>query len=306
MKCIFIYNPKSGKGKVKKWLGFIKEQLETKFDQVDIYETKSQEDTINAARAACGKYDALIFSGGDGTFNDIACGVASEPVRPVLGYLPSGTVNDIARNLRIPRNIKRALKIVLEGNTIRHDVGKVNDFYFMYVVATGTFTGSSYRTKHDLKRIFGRIAYAFDGIREFLNPMLAKIRIKFEDRTIEAETPLVLVLNSISVAGIPFHKNGHLNDGNFDIVIVKKGFRRGIFNVIRLFLYGLVSLRKRRLLDFYRANSFTIETEGEPCWTMDGQEGPKGTIQIENLHNHLEIFVPFRRRNAKAKSKYFK
>ena len=40
-------------------------------------ETKSQEDTINAARAACGKYDALVFSGGDGTFNNIACGVAS-------------------------------------------------------------------------------------------------------------------------------------------------------------------------------------------------------------------------------------
>ena len=52
-------------------------------------------------------------------------------------------------------------------------------------------------------------------------------------------------------------------------------------------------------------SSFVIETEGEPCWTVDGEEGPKGTIRIENLHNHLEIFVPFNRK-AKTKSKYFK
>lgn len=305
MNCIFIYNPKSGKGKIKKWLGYIKETLESKYGQVVLYNTKSQEDTIRAAREACGKYDALIFSGGDGTFNDIACGVASEPVRPILGYIPSGTVNDIAKNLRIPRNVKKALKIIIAGNTIYHDVGKVNDMYFMYVVATGTFTGSSYRTKHDLKKVFGKLAYVFDGIKDFLNPTLAKIRLRIGDQVIETETPLILVLNSISVAGIPFHKNGHLNDGNFDIVIVKKGFRRGILNVIRLFLYGLIHLRRRRRLDFYRGNSFVIETEGNPCWTVDGEEGPKGTVRIENLHNHLQIFVPYRRNN-KVKSKYFK
>ena len=305
MNCIFIYNPKSGKGKIIKWLSYIKETLESIYDRVDLYETKSQEDTINAARAACGKYDALVFSGGDGTFNNIACGVASEPERPVLGYIPSGTVNDIAKKLKIPRNVKKALRIITEGNKTYHDVGKVNGRYFMYVVATGTFTGSSYRTKHDVKKIFGRLAYFLDGIKDFLNPHLAKIKLKIGEETIETETPLFLVLNSISVAGIPFHKHGHLNDGNFDIVVVKKGFRRGIFNVLRLFLYGLMRVRKRRLLDFYRASSFVIETEGEPCWTVDGEEGPKGTIRIENLHNHLEIFVPFNRK-AKTKSKYFK
>ena len=70
------------------------------------YQTKSSEDTINVARESCGKYDALVFSGGDGTFNDVVTGVAPMEKRPILGYIPSGTVNDIARNLSISRNIK--------------------------------------------------------------------------------------------------------------------------------------------------------------------------------------------------------
>jgi diacylglycerol kinase (ATP) len=292
LKCIFVYNPNSGKGKIKKKLEYVKKTLEDKFDEVALYSTKSQEDTIRVAKEACGKYDALIFSGGDGTFNDIVCGVANEPARPVLGYIPSGTVNDIARNLKIPKNLKKALRIIIEGHKINHDIGKVNDQYFMYVVATGTFTGSSYRTKQKIKKVFGKLAYAFGGFKDFLNPLVSKIRLKLSDQVVETETPLVLVLNSISVAGIPFHKNGHLNDGKFDIVIVKKGLRRGLFNIIRLFLLGPNRLKKRKLIELYRAGSFTIETEGKPCWTVDGEEGPQGTVQIENLHHHLEIFVP--------------
>ncbi|NLD26763.1 MAG: diacylglycerol kinase family lipid kinase [Acholeplasmataceae bacterium] len=305
MRCIFIYNPKSGKGRIAKKADLIKRTLEKKYEVVDFYQTSSQKDTVRAAREACGKYDALIFSGGDGTFNDITCGVASESVRPVLGYIPSGTVNDIARNLRIPRNVKRALNIILDGDTVYHDVGRINDRYFMYVVGAGTFTGSSYRTKHDVKKIFGKLAYAFEGLKEALNPKLVHVKIKMPDREVDFESPLVLVINSVSVAGIPFFKQGHLNDGSFDIVVVKKGIYRGLFNVIRLFLLGLVGLRRKRIIDHFRCSSFSIETEGEPRWTVDGEAGPIGNIYIENIHNHLEIFIP-RRRNMETKSKYFR
>ena len=71
MKCIFIYNPNSGKGRILKYLDYIKTELSKKYDQVDFYQTKSQEDTIQIAKDSCDKYDAIIFSGGDGTFNDI-------------------------------------------------------------------------------------------------------------------------------------------------------------------------------------------------------------------------------------------
>src|SRR5690554_6493319 len=147
MNCIFLYNPASGKGKIKKRLNYIKNTLSKKFDYIEVYETKSAEDTYQKSIAVCGNYDALIFAGGDGTFNDIVCGVASQPIRPVLGYIPSGTANDIAKNLKISRNIKKALKVIVAGETVFHDVGKINDKFFIYVAALGTFSSISYRTK---------------------------------------------------------------------------------------------------------------------------------------------------------------
>ena len=304
MKCIFLYNPKSGKGKILPKVDYIKKTLETKFDEVVLHETKSAEDVKEVSRKACGVYDAIVFSGGDGTFNDVACGVASEENRPILGYIPSGTVNDIAKNLKIPRNVNKALQIIMDGYTIEHDVGKINDKYFIYVAAIGTFTGVSYRTKQDVKKIFGKLAYAFDGMRDLLNPKLCAIKLKMEHGVIEIDTPLLLIMNSTSVAGVPFNKGGHLNDGKFDIVVVKKGAYKGLFNIARLFVLGLFRLRRRRLVNHYKASSFTVEVKDTPTWTIDGEKGPEGNVMIENMHNHIEIYIPVDR-NKRSKSKSF-
>lgn len=304
MRCIYLYNPKSGNGKILSKLNYIKNTLEKKYSEVVLYQTKSSEDTIETAKRACNEFDAIIFSGGDGTFNDVTCGVASQDIRPILGYIPSGTVNDIAKNLKIPKNVRKALKIIINGDTVYHDVGKINDRYFMYVAAIGTFTGVSYRTKHDMKKVFGKMAYAFDGLKDIKNPTLAKIKLKMENEEVEIDTPLLLILNSISVGGIPFNKDGHLNDGKFDIIVVKKGPYNGLFNIVRLFILGMLKLRRSHCTNRYRSSSFIIEVDGNPRWTVDGEAGPTGSVRIENYHNHLEIFIP-RKKNKKVKSKNF-
>lgn len=301
MKCIFVYNPNSGKGKLKNKIDYIKNELSKKFDVVDIHSTVSQEDTLETARKACGVYDALIFSGGDGTFNDIACGIAKEENRPILGYIPSGTVNDIARNLKIPKNLKKALKVITDGNYCYHDVGLINDRYFMYVACVGTFAAVSYRTKQKSKKVFGKLAYVFDGISDFVNPTLVDVKITDEDgKVYQGKTPLFLIVNSISVGGIPFNKNGHLNDGKFDIVIVKKYIGRGIIAIAKTLLIGI---RRKTITKYYhliRSGSFKIEVNDDIIWTLDGEKGMQGPVEIKNLHNHLRIFVPFNKKDRPA------
>ena len=304
MNCIFIYKPNSGKGKIKKKRDYIKKVLEEKFAHVDIYETKSAEDTYNKAVEACGKYDALIFAGGDGTFNLIAGGISSQPRRPVLGYIPSGTVNDIARNLKISKNIKKALKVIAEGHTVYHDVGRINDNYFIYVAALGTFTSISYRTKQKLKRLFGKLAYGFDAVKDIIKPCINKIKVEIDGRVEEFETPLILVLNSLSVGGFPFNRKALLNDGRFDVMIVKKGVHKGFYNIIRLFLSGLFGYRNKRTMKYYSVSRLAIAVDSESQWCIDGEAGPKGAVKIENLHNHFEIYIPVKR-NKKIKSKKF-
>ena len=73
MKCYYIYNPKSGKGKVYRYLDAIINTLKSIYDTVDVHESESSLDIIKSVKEASNKYDAIIFSGGDGTFNDVAC-----------------------------------------------------------------------------------------------------------------------------------------------------------------------------------------------------------------------------------------
>ena len=146
MRCFFVYNPVSGRGKIAKKLDYIVRKLGEKYDTVDVYATQKTGDMERAAREAADKYDAIIFSGGDGSFNEVVQGIGSAEFPPELGYIPSGTVNDIAHTLGIPKSIRGAVKTVLTGDNVLVDCMKINDRHAMYVVAAGAFTRASYTT----------------------------------------------------------------------------------------------------------------------------------------------------------------
>ena len=78
MKCIFLYNPNSGKGKIAKKLSYIKKRLCTKYDEVTVYAASGARDLEEKVReSADAGYDAVIFAGGDGTFNNILHGAGT-------------------------------------------------------------------------------------------------------------------------------------------------------------------------------------------------------------------------------------
>lgn len=299
MKCIFIYNPVSGRGKVLKHLNYIETTLKKKYSEVVMYKSKSSDDIKKVAYESCNKYDAIIFSGGDGTFNDVVCGVARSEVRPPLGYIPLGTGNDNSRNLKIPRKVKGALKVILDGETISHDIGKINDSYFAYVVALGACTGTPYTTKQKAKKILGRLAYVQDGINEFFSPNVKKVTIHANGNIIDTTVPLILIMNTVSVGGMPFNRYGHLNDGKFDIVLINNGPAHGRFNMILFFILGLLGFRRsKRHSVSIQSDKIEIEVDNNSTWCVDGEKGPNGPIVIQNLHNHVKLFVP--RRKAKT------
>ena len=89
MNCIFIYNPVGGKGKIAKKLDFIVSELKKKYDTVDVYATKCAGDMSRMAQESAQNYDAIVFAGGDGSFNEIVEGLGGIESLPELGYIPS-------------------------------------------------------------------------------------------------------------------------------------------------------------------------------------------------------------------------
>ena len=296
MKCLFLYNPNSGKGKLKKKLGYIQKTLEKKFETVDIAVTESSEDMTEKACAGAANYDVIVFSGGDGSFNRVLQGI--EGTNVVLGYIPAGTANDVARSLGIKKNLCKALKVIADGHVANVDCMKVNGSqYSMYIVAAGAFTPVTYCTPQNLKRALGKVAYAIEGLKHNMKFDVFPVKITADGETYEAMSVFTVVMNGRSAAGFPMNKDASMQDGMLEIAVIKQVEKPSLaqkigafFSLAALFLRG-IKVRKRNIYTM-RGERVKIETHDDVVWDFDGEEGIRGTIEIQTLKGYVKMFVP--------------
>lgn len=103
------------------------EKLEVAGYETSCHATTGAGDATRAAKIAVDrKYDIVIAAGGDGTLNEVVNGLAEQDYRPKVGLIPVGTTNDFARALHIPRDILAATDIIIKGDTIPIDIGRMN------------------------------------------------------------------------------------------------------------------------------------------------------------------------------------
>lgn len=296
MNCLFLYNPNSGKGKIAEKLKQIKKTLEKKFENVDVVATLSGDDMTRKAEEGAKRYDVIVFSGGDGSFNRVLQGIGNSDV--TLGYIPAGTANDVARSLGISKKLSRALHTIIDGRVEHVDCMRVNGtHYCMYIAAAGAFTQITYSTPQKFKRALGRLAYAIEGLKKNMKLDVFPVRITSGGKTLESSAVFLLVLNGRSVAGFPVNKDASMVDGVLETAVVQQAKKPNLFQKIgayfsmaALFLRG-VKVRRRNIQALYGAE-VDIETRDDIVWDFDGEEGICGSVHIEALRGHVKMFVP--------------
>ena len=266
-KCIFLYNPSSGKGKIKKNLEIIKKTLTEKFGLLDVVESKSPEHLKEVVSEGCKTYDYFFFSGGDGTFNMVLNAIPDIPNLPIFGYLPGGSTCDMSYNLNINKVPKKGVVDLVNSKPKEYNVGQFGNEKFIYVADFGAFTNVSHITPQDKKRKFGVFAYIYYGIKSVFTTVKAH-RVIVDG--VVYYTPLMIISNSREVASFKINPEKVQDDGNYYIVITKNGFMHGIFNVIHLFGFGLESAIRHKKVISFTANNFTIDCDCED-WDVDGE-----------------------------------
>ena len=102
-KLLFLYNTHAGQGQAALHLAAIQEALTRSGWLVTARPTLDRGDAAVAAAELGPAYDRLICCGGDGTLHEVVQGLMPLQTRPVVGYIPAGSTNDFAKNLRLPR-----------------------------------------------------------------------------------------------------------------------------------------------------------------------------------------------------------
>ena len=165
-KMLFIVNPKSGREQIRSKLLEVLDLFSAAGYEIQIHITQRQKDAAEAAARWGQEKDLVVCSGGDGTLNEVISGMMELPRAPLLGYIPSGSTNDYASSLEIPKQTMDAARNVLEGQPFPIDVGKFcKDRYFVYIAAFGAFTEISYQTSQDKKNLLGHQAYMLEGVK---------------------------------------------------------------------------------------------------------------------------------------------
>ena len=293
-KMLLFVNPKAGKSEMRTYLMEVINRFTQAGYDVTVHPTQKPKDITEVIARDGEQYDRIVVSGGDGTLNEAVSGMAQLTHPPLLGYLPTGTVNDFAASLEIPRDVLSAAEIVVTGDEFWCDLGMFNDRIFDYVAAFGAFTAVSYETPHAEKQAFGRAAYIMEGIRSLSDIRPYWVKLEHDGVVEEEEVLFGMVTNSVSVGGfraLPDEEGVRLDDGLFEVVLIRKVGSLQDINAVTGAL-----LRRDFSADSFRTfqtDCLTMTFQEPVSWTLDGEYGGTVTVaEIVNQKQSLRILVP--------------
>ncbi len=274
-RMLFVVNPLSGKGTIKNSVLDIVNTFTKDGWDVTVHPTQHKDDASEYVCNHGADYDMLVISGGDGTLNEGICGLMTidRDKRPVLGYIPAGTTNDFASNMRISKNVKKAAKDIMNGHHYMCDIGLFNEKNFVYVAAFGAFTNVAYETPQQNKNILGHAAYVLEGAKNLTNLKPISMQILYNDGLIEGEFIYGMVSNTNYIGGVKAEKafKAQLNDGFFEVILVKNPK-----NVIEI--QDIVSRLLRQDLSsdafvVFKTDQVKFVSNTPVQWTLDGEFG---------------------------------
>ena len=143
---LFVYNPQAGKGTLRGKISDVLEVFRRKDMVVTVFPTVGAGDAYQLIKQHGAEFDRVICAGGDGTLHEAVHGLMEIPEekRPGCGYIPTGTVNDFANGIKLPKRVISAAEVAAGDRCHAYDVGEMNGQYFSYVAAFGAFTSVSY------------------------------------------------------------------------------------------------------------------------------------------------------------------
>lgn len=288
-KLFFIYNPHSGRGQIRSKMGDILQTFADGGYELTVYPTKGPKDAVGRIQELSDDYDLVVCSGGDGTLDEVVQGMMMREKKLPLGYIPSGTVNDFASSLKIPRDMVRAAGIAVKGKDFPCDIGTFNEEHFVYIAAFGIFTDVAYSTRQDRKNALGHMAYLLEGVKRLANIPSYHMRLVSEELEAEGDFIFGMVTNSRSVGGFKsiIGRKVHFDDGVFEVTFIR--MPKNAMELQEILAAIVLKEIDSKYMYSFRTARLLVESEVSVPWTLDGEFG--GECQSAVIQNHQKAIT---------------
>lgn len=223
MKLAIIVNPIAGGGRSFKSIQRYIRQWPHSQWEVEVLATRTDYRAGLLARDMLkDPPDLLAVCGGDGTINEVASQIPRPPF-PVA-VVPAGTANVLARELALPLDPIRALRIGLNGQVRRVDVGELDggsDRRFLFAAGIGFDAYVVSKVRPKLKKKLGKAAFVIAAIHCLRSYSFPEFRVAAGKRIFPATSCLVCNAKSYG-GGMVFCPNADMADGVLDILILQE------------------------------------------------------------------------------------
>ena len=291
MKSRLIINPISGTRSKAGLDDQVKEMLAPLGWSVEVVYTQCHGDATRLASDAVGLgYDAVFAAGGDGTINETAAALCGS--RTVLGIIPCGSGNGLARHLGIPIDIKEGIKVILENHPMPIDFATVNDRKFFCTFGVGFDAAVS--AAFARKKTRGKFTYLQSTFETYANYEPEYYTISANGKMLTKKAFLVAVCNASQYGNNAYiAPTASITDGLLDITIIHAGTPFDTALVGMDLFTGYIN--SNTMIHTFRAPSAVIYRQSEGPAHLDGEPVTiDDTMAIKCHANALPIFTPSR------------
>ncbi|MDR7209440.1 diacylglycerol kinase family protein [Flavobacterium piscis] len=283
---IFVVNPISGDLDKSDLIEAVTEFADNNHFNLNVYETTGNNDSAELKKLYNQHVpERIVVAGGDGTIKMVAEAMENHDV--IIGILPAGSANGLSVDLNLPGTVEENLKIAFLNHYIEMDMICINGKKSIHLSDIGINADlvKNYE-ESNLRGFWGYALQAYTTLADSNEPFVATITAN--KKTVEHTARIVVIANSQKYGtGVTINPNGAMNDGRFELVILKS---------LDILLLGkiitgnmpidsedivIISTDKAEIKTNYPVN---FQIDGEYC-------GAQTLLEIHILHKQMKIAV---------------
>jgi len=262
-----LVNPISGGGRAAEKWAPLAARISAAGAEVRVELTRSREHAVESARAAASDGRTVVAVGGDGLVRDVAEGVAA--ARGVMGIVPAGRGNDLARSLGFPTDVPGLADLLLAGVDAPCDVIELGDLIVLGNVYCGIDSVSNAMINNN-RWLPPKLVYRLAPVRAIVTWRAPRFTLTVDGEVSSVRAHMVVVGNSGAYGhGLRIVPSARIDDGQLDVLVVGNGPKRAIASFMRAAQHGThvdrpeVSVRTAREITIAADRAVPVCGDGE-------------------------------------------
>ncbi len=288
-KLALIVNPSAAGGRTSRRLAAVRVALRSHGLEHRIDWTRSLEHARELALGAAAAGEVAVPFGGDGLIGAVAGALKHSDA--LIGVLPGGRGNDLARVLGIPRDPVEACQVLAYGTPRALDLGQVGERTFVGIASCG-FDSVANRIANETRLVRGNLVYAYGALRA-----LAAWRPATFTLILDGGEPLTLTGFTVAAANSKAYGGGmflapdaSLEDGLLDVVTISDMPKLRVLRLLPTVFSGshvrqpTVRILRARELEISASRPFVLYADGDPLAELP--------VTIRSLPRAVNVLVP--------------